>query len=85
MMLTRLDPDVQRYQLVTTDLRANTHILFASNIFQKSAPRRRGLRRIVGEGVAEPNILSRVCPLTVSENAGLLWTEGTQHRDQVHS
>ncbi|KZV96650.1 cytochrome P450 [Exidia glandulosa HHB12029] len=39
-----------RYQLVTTDLRSNTHVLFASNVFQKSAPKRRGLRKLMGEG-----------------------------------
>lgn len=48
---TLTNVSAQRYQLVTADLRANTHILFASNIFQKSAPRRRGLRRILGEGM----------------------------------
>ncbi|EJD37741.1 cytochrome P450 [Auricularia subglabra TFB-10046 SS5] len=40
-----------KYQLITTDTRANTHILFASHVFQKPAGQRRGIVRFLGEGV----------------------------------
>ncbi|KZV81802.1 cytochrome P450 [Exidia glandulosa HHB12029] len=40
-----------KYLLVTTDPRANTHILFASHIYQKTELARRSTQRFVGEGV----------------------------------
>ncbi|EJD37740.1 cytochrome P450 [Auricularia subglabra TFB-10046 SS5] len=40
-----------KYQLVTTDDRAITHILFASHIFQKPESQRRGIVRFLGEGI----------------------------------
>ncbi|KZV96634.1 cytochrome P450 [Exidia glandulosa HHB12029] len=40
-----------KYQLVTTDTRANTHVLFASHVFQKSELTRRATKRFLGEGV----------------------------------
>ncbi|EJD37728.1 cytochrome P450 [Auricularia subglabra TFB-10046 SS5] len=39
------------YQLVTTDTRALTHILFASNIFHKSEGRRKQLEALLGKGL----------------------------------
>lgn len=39
------------YQLVTTDTRALTHILFASNVFQKSEGRRKVLEALLGKGL----------------------------------
>ncbi|KZV96656.1 cytochrome P450 [Exidia glandulosa HHB12029] len=39
------------YQLITTDPRANTHILFASHIFQKPAISRRAISRFLGKGI----------------------------------
>ncbi|KZV95952.1 cytochrome P450 [Exidia glandulosa HHB12029] len=39
------------YQLVTTDTRANTHVLFASHIFQRSDAVRRATKRMLGEGI----------------------------------
>ncbi|KZV95960.1 cytochrome P450 [Exidia glandulosa HHB12029] len=40
-----------KFQLVTTDTRANTHILFASHIFQKPETVRRATKRMLGEGI----------------------------------
>ncbi|EJD39043.1 hypothetical protein AURDEDRAFT_171837 [Auricularia subglabra TFB-10046 SS5] len=40
-----------KYQLVTTYARPLTHVLFATHVFQKATAQRRGLRRLVGEGL----------------------------------
>ncbi|EJD39291.1 cytochrome P450 [Auricularia subglabra TFB-10046 SS5] len=40
-----------KYQLVTTDTRATTHILFASQVFHKPEIQRRGIKKLVGEGI----------------------------------
>lgn len=41
----------QAYELVTTDLRAMTHVLFASQIFRKRETERTMIKYAVGEGI----------------------------------
>ncbi|EJD37313.1 cytochrome P450 [Auricularia subglabra TFB-10046 SS5] len=39
------------YQLVTTDERALTHVIFATGVFHKRTTERRGLLRLLGQGI----------------------------------